>query len=115
MIAGQLARDRYQEKHAKKRGGGQIPLLLDELSECIPDAESEGSLCDRIALRDALNRFLRTLPEADRNIFLRRYWYFDSVKEIAQRYGLTEGSVKMQLTRTRRSLKKHLEREGVAL
>jgi RNA polymerase sigma-70 factor (ECF subfamily) len=112
MIAGRLARDRYREKQAKKRGGGQIPLLFDELTECIPDAESASSLCDRIALRDALNRFLRTLPETERNIFLRRYWYCTPVAEIARDFSMKKSHVTVLMHRTRAKLKQFLEKEG---
>ena len=107
-----LSLDRYRANHAAKRGGGQAGIALDELALAVPE---NCGLDEGLALTEALNRFLAELSPQTRKVFMRRYWYFDSVKEIAQRYGLSEGSVKMQLTRTRHALKKYLEREGVAL
>ena len=112
MIAGQLARDRYAARTAEKRGGGQAHLCLDELQECIPDAQSGGEMCDLVALRDALNRFLRMLPEKTRNIFVRRYWYCASVSEIALAFSMKESSVTVLMLRTRKKLKIFLEKEG---
>ena len=62
-----------------------------------------------------MDSFLRELPEKECCIFLRRSWYVDSTRDIARRYGMPEGSVKSQLSRTRQKLRKVLEREGVAL
>ena len=107
-----LSLDRYRANHAAKRGGGQAGIALDELALAVPE---NCGLDEGLALTEALNRFLAELSPQTRKVFMRRYWYFDSVKEIAQRYGLSEGGVKMQLTRTRHALKKYLEREGVAI
>ncbi|MCB7514769.1 hypothetical protein LI073_12340 [bacterium 210917-SL.2.15] len=62
-----------------------------------------------------LDRFLRTLPEKECSIFLRRYWFVDSVEEIARRYGLRSGAVKTRLHRTRRKLRDYLQKEGYVL
>ncbi len=108
-IARNLSLDRYRARSAEKRGRGQPEAALDELALC---ATACGSLDDGLALTEALNIFLAELPPKTRKIFMRRYWFFDSAKEIAQRYAMTEGSVKMHLSRTRRALKKYLEKEG---
>ena len=70
---------------------------------------------ETLALRDALNRFLEALAPQTRIVFLRRYWYFLSVREIAASCGMSEGKVKMVLLRTRRKLKTYLEKEGISL
>ena len=68
-----------------------------------------------IEMRDILNRFLEGQTETARKVFLRRYWFGDSVKEIAQMYGLGESRVKMTLLRSRNTLKECLEAEGVSI
>ncbi len=108
-ITRQLALDAYDAKNAKKRGG-QMPLVLEELGECIPDGSAD--LAERLALRDALNRFVRGLPERTQKVFLRRYWYASSVAEIARDYGMTQSGVTVLMLRTRRKLKEFLEKEG---
>ena len=114
-ITRNLALDTYKAAKADKRGGGQLPVALDELGDCIAGMQS---VEHEIAYRDLvsmLDGFLRRLPEKECCIFLRRYWYADSTKDIARRYGMPEGSVKSQLSRTRQKLKKILEQEGVAV
>lgn len=68
-----------------------------------------------MVLQEALNRFLGTLGEEKRNVFLRRYWYLDSVAEIAKRFGMSQSKVKTMLFRTRKQLKEYLEKEGYTL
>lgn len=114
-ITRNLSLDRYRKNTAEKRNGGHTLLVLEELRDCLPDRRGDGCLDDALALSDVLNRFLSALPPQTRRIFLRRYWYFCSVKEIAAEDHLTEGKVKMLLLRTRRKLKQHLEKEGVFL
>lgn len=110
-IARQLSINRLEERLAQKRGGGQYALALEELEECISHPNEEDP-ADRIALQDALNKFLRSLPKEARRIFLRRYWYMQSVGEIAKALSVSESKVKSVLFRTRNKLKEHLEKEG---
>ena len=110
-ITRNLALDRYRSAGAEKRGGGQTALALEELEGCLP--AGGGWLEDELALTDALNRFLASLPPQVRVIFLRRYWYFCSVREIAAACRISEGKVKMTLMRTRRKLKAYLEKEEI--
>ena len=110
-ISRQLALDVYKEQHAQKRGG-QVPLVLDELSECIPDNDNGIDIGESIALRDALNRFVRSLPDRTQNIFVRRYWYSSSISEIANDYSMKESSLTVLLLRTRKKLKEFLNKEG---
>ena len=112
MISNRLALDRYDAKTAKKRGGGQMPAVLHELSECIPDGDSGEDIGQSVALRDALNRFLRSLPQKTRTIFVRRYWYVAPIAEIAEEFGMKESSVAMLMLRTRLKLKDFLGKEG---
>ena len=98
-----------------KRGGGQVPLALEELAECIPDPDSMERRMDDRMLADVLNVFLSGLSQESRRIFLRRYWNLSSVKEIAMEYGISESKVKMSLMRTRGKLRRFLEQEGIAL
>lgn len=111
MISRQLSLDRYKKCHAQKRGG-QVALVFEELAQCIPDNSSGKDIGDSIALRDALNGFVWTLPDRQQNIFVRRYWYSSSISEIAQDYRMKESSVTVLLLRIRKKLKKHLEKEG---
>ena len=109
-IARNLSINRLEANTSKKRGGGQYELILDELEECIPDDDSE--FTSSVALRDLLNAFLRTLPDEQRRIFVRRYWYMDPISVIAKDFGVGESKVKMTLLRTRDKLRDFLEKEG---
>lgn len=111
MISRQLALNSYEGQHAQKRGG-QVPLVLGELSECVPERDSGGDLGESVALSDALSRFLWTLPRRTRNIFVRRYFYMSPVAEIAGDYQMKESNVAMHLLRTRKKLEQFLTKEG---
>ena len=86
--------------------------LTDEMSECLTDGAQAEDRLNEEELRQAINAFLSTLPELRRNVFIRRYWFFDPVSEIGTRYGLSESNVKVMLHRTREKLRKHLKKEG---
>ena len=111
-ISRRLSLDRVDYQNAHKRGGGQLPAVLDELAECVSGKPME-DLDQKIVLRDALNGFLKTLSPTIRNIFLRRYWYTETVAEIAREYDMKESTVAMQLLRTRKKLRQYLEQEGI--
>lgn len=110
-----LALDRYRCSHREKRGGGQLPLALEELGDCISGADHGQQLPDELTLAETVNRFLGGLPPQTRRIFLRRYWYFSPIQEIAADFALGESRVKMTLLRTRRKLRDYLEKEGIEL
>lgn len=114
-ITRNLSLNRWEKLSAEKRGAGQIPVILDELAECIPDGKDTEHTVDSMIIRDVLNRFLNNLPTKTRKIFVRRYWYMSSVKEIADEYGLSESNVTVILFRTRKKLKNLLGKEGIAL
>ena len=109
MISRQLALNMYEGQHAQKRGG-QVPLVLGELSECISD--HGGDISESVAISDALSRFLWALPDRTRNIFVRRYFYMSAIAEIAKDFGMKESAVTMLLLRTRRKLEQFLKKEG---
>ena len=106
-IVRNLSLDRYDAMHAEKRGGGEVPLLLDELAEVIADETAFPT--DTEGLSEVLNAFLGRLKPDARTIFLRRYWFGDSVQEISARSGFGESKIKMSLLRTRQSLQEALE------
>ena len=108
-----IAVNRLKQNRRLKRGGGQIPAVLDELAECIPADETVESAYDRHCFLTALERFLATLSHDARVIFLRRYWYLESSREIAGQFGMSESKVRVTLMRTRRKLKSFLEKEEI--
>ncbi len=111
-ITRRISLNRLRERMAYKRGGGRAAVAIEELSEILPDdRDTEGSV-EAGELADTLNGFLKGLSKNERDFFLRRYWYFDSVADIARASGTSEGTVKSSLHRTRKKLKNHLEREG---
>ncbi len=111
MISRQLSLDRYEAGRAQKRGG-QTASVLEELAECIPDGDSREDIGESVALRDALNKFVSSLPDETQRVFIRRYWYTSSISEIARDYSMKEGNVAVLLLRTRKKLKKYLTKEG---
>ena len=105
-----LAIDLYRKKSAKMRSA-HVEILYDELGECIPDGAWD--INDRLALGEALNRFLSGESALARKLFVRRYFYASPIGEIAKEYGLREGNVKTSLCRSRERLKKYLTEKGI--
>lgn len=103
--------NRLKAEHRQRRGGGQVPAVLEELAGCIPSAESVEAEYDRRRFVETLERFLDTLSPDARVIFVRRYWYLNTCSEIADAYRMSESKVRVSLTRTRRKLKAFLEKE----
>lgn len=114
-ITRNISLHRYEYKYAQKRGGGEIALALDELGECIPSAENVENTVEDAELAARLNRFLAALAPQSRIIFVRRYWYLYSIKEIAAQLGVSESKVKTTLFRTRNALRTLLEKEDIGL
>lgn len=110
-----LSLNRYKQLTAEKRGKGQMPLVIDELHECLPAAGNTENVVDDMVLAEVLNRFLAALGAEQRRIFMRRYWYLSPVKEIAADYSIGESKVKMSLLRSRGELKSLLEKEGISI
>ena len=107
------AYDMIEKKHTVKRGA-QVIELTREMEECIPDISGERDIPGE-ELTEALNAFLGTLSKETRAVFVRRYWYGESVSEIAVRFGFSESKVKTSLHRTRGKLRKYLLKKGVSL
>ena len=114
-ITRNLSLDKYEQLHAKKRNNGQMPLIFDEIQECLPSLNDTENIIEEIALTDILNHFLSSLSLEQRKIFMRRYWYLSPIKEIANEYGISESKVKMSLFRSRNKLKNLLEKEGISI
>ena len=106
--------DRLRKEQAKKRAA-QFTELTQEIESSLPSLNDVETEVDGALLSAAISAFLRQQPLQKRNIFLRRYWYMDSVAEIAKRYSVSEGKVKTVLFRLRGDLKDHLKREGYLL
>ena len=114
-ITRNLSFNKYKCNHAKKRGGGEITLVLDELTDCVSDIETVEQTIDRQELAKAISSFVKSIPIKKRNIFVRRYWYADSVSDIASDYGMLQGTVSKILERTRKQLKAYLAERGFEL
>ncbi len=112
-ITRNLALNKWEYYNAKKRGMGEVPLVLEELQECIPSGNHVDAVVDRIYFEEVLNDFLATLSKERRMIFVRRYWYMSSIKEIAKDFGMSESKVKMMLMRLRKEFRMFLDKEGV--
>ena len=114
-ITRHLCFDRFRRNCAEKRGGSEIDLALEELGECVSGTETPEDAYCRKELIGEINAFLNTLPQKSRDLFLCRYWYTFSIKEIAKRFSMTENNVSVILNRTRSKLKDHLAQRGYEL
>ncbi|MDO5401387.1 MAG: sigma-70 family RNA polymerase sigma factor [Eubacteriales bacterium] len=108
-----LSIDRWRERHAAKRGGGEMVLALEELAGCVSGSGTPEDALRQKELRRCLNRFLAALPDAERQVFLGRYWYLDSVSQVAEHMDFSESKVKSMLLRIRGRLRAELEKEGL--
>jgi RNA polymerase sigma-70 factor (ECF subfamily) len=114
-ITRNLSFNRYRRSTADKRGGGELPAVLDELADCVSGADDTEQEFNRQELAKAIDAFLRALPPNKRSIFVCRYWYTDSISEIARRHGMREGAVSMTLSRLRGKLHDYLSERGFEL
>lgn len=114
-IVRNLSLDRVRRRLAEKRTCERLETVREELWDCIPAESDTQKIADDLTLAEIVNRFLASLPDRTRRIFLRRYWYFASVKELAQEFGMTEGTIKMMMLRARKELREALEKEGFTL
>lgn len=109
-----LAIDRLKEMTSQKRNA-EIVELSHEIESVIPSGQTVDSEFMGDELKRIINAFLRKLPEEKRNVFIRRYWFMESVAEISEKYSISEGKVKTILFRVRAELKKWLEKEGYSI
>ena len=108
-----ISLDRWKQRSRLKRGGGEVPLCLDELEDCVSGRESTEDAVIRKETIASVNRFLDSLSETERRMFLCRYWYLDSVDAIADRFGFSQSKTASILHRIRGKLNKQLEKEGL--
>ena len=111
-ITRHLSIDRWRRKTADKRGGSEVSLALEELEGCVSGMESVVDRLQRKELTVLIIRFLDSLPETERNVFLCRYWYADSVQDVADTFGFSVAKVNSMLYRTRQKLRRQLQKEG---
>ncbi len=111
-ITRNLSLTRYRE-NKKRRSILTTELIFDEMLECVSDSRADA--VDDIALRDALNKFLSILDQKRRVIFMKRYFFMKSIKDISKDVGVSVANVKTILSRTRNMLRDYLEREGINL
>ncbi|MBE5861663.1 MAG: RNA polymerase sigma factor [Lachnospiraceae bacterium] len=104
--------DLWRKRSAEKRGSGVAALALEELEECVSGTGDVESEAIRHELQRKLNAFLLGLPQVDRQVFLCRYWYMDSISDIAKQFSYSESKIKSMLHRTRKKLRALLEKEG---
>lgn len=102
-------------KNASQKRYALFCELTQEMEECLPSDNNTEEAADLEVLEQAINAFLKTCSEEQRNLFVRRYWYFDSIPEISRLYGYSQSKVKTTLFRLREGLKRHLEKEGYAI
>ncbi len=112
-ITRNISIDRWRKKRAFKRGTGQIEIALEELGECVGGGESAEDTAMRKEILASLNRFCAGLKDTERNVFLCRYWYLDSMEEIAEKSGFSVSKVKSMLFRIRKRLNAQLEKENL--
>jgi len=114
-ITRNLSLNRYKHKNALKRNSGEMDLIFDELEECIPSMSGTEAECEMKMLTEHISAFIKTLSKEKQIVFVRRYWYSDSIHAISTGLRISESTVKSILFRCREKLKNHLEREGVAI
>lgn len=112
-ISRSTALNRHKAYTAEKRGGGETALALEELEGMISDGTDVENSIIESELANAIDAFLRSLPDTERRVFLRRYWYFDSINEICSRFSFGQSKVKVMLLRTRNRLAEYLRKEGM--
>lgn len=111
-ITRNLAFSRWRSASARKRGGGTVEVVLEELSGCLA---APGGVEDHLNAREleaAIRSFLDGLPQRERNLFLRRYFFLEESADIGARYGMKTATVLRTLSRTREKLRVFLRKEG---
>jgi len=114
-ITRNLALDIMRKRTSDKRGGGEVPLVLDELAEIISSGSEIDSRIDSNEINAALNSFLESLNAVERGVFMRRYWMSEPIEKIAGRFDISVSKATTMLFRLRGRLKKHLMKEGIPL
>ena len=110
-ITRNISVSRWRRDHARKRFSG-VDVLLSELNDCVPESVALDELLERRRLSELISAWLDTLSRADSALFVRRYWYGESVAALAREAGCTASQLTQRMLRLRRRLKAHLEAEG---
>lgn len=113
-IARNISFDKYRYNKAEKRNA-DFDILLSEIADCVACKRSVETEADEKMLAEQLDNFLKSIHFTKRVVFIRRYWYCDSIEKIANDFGFSKSKVKSMLMRTRNALKKYLEKGGVVL
>lgn len=113
-ITRNLALDRIKARNTVKRGGGQVPLALSELEDCIPGGISPEQALEEKELEAVIGRFVAALPKTEKTVFVLRYFYLTPIDEIAEKMNFSSGKVKSMLFRSRKKLRAVLEKEGLS-
>ena len=114
-ITRQVSIDLYRRRNRMKRYASEYAISLEELGDSFTDGRTPEDELNARLLTETVNRFLRTLPDEARNTFIGRYYFFDSVKNVARYCGMSESKCKSILYRTRQRLKVYLQKEGFDL
>ena len=114
-ITRRISIDRFRYRTREKRKNSEYEISLSELGDCVSGGNTTEEAVNVKLLADAIGIWLRLQPENNRNAFVCRYYYLDSVKEVAVSCGMTESKCKTVLFRMRQSLKEYLEKEGFAV
>jgi RNA polymerase sigma-70 factor (ECF subfamily) len=110
-ITRRVSLNKWKERRCDKRGGGELELALDELSDCISSSDDIQQAIEVRELSNAINSYLLTLPETERNVVC-RYWFFSSIIEISEKFSFSQSKIKSMLFRTRGKLHDYLQKEG---
>ena len=111
-ITRNLAINKHRDQRAEKRGSGDTALAFEELSAVISDSVNIADEAERRELLNEIGAFLKKQPERKRNIFIARYWYCESIRDIAEKFSVSESNVSVILNRTRQKLREHLLKRG---
>ena len=111
-ITRQISIDVFRKKHREKRYASEFAISLDELGDTFSNGATPEQELDAKLLDEAINRFVCALPDLTQRAFVGRYYFLDSIKDIASYCGMTESKVKILLFRTRQKLKENLKKEG---
>lgn len=106
--------NRWYSNTAEKRGGGEVAMSIDELSECLPVSTTVEDEVESQLLSSVISNYLRSLPDHKRRVFVCRYWYSYSIDEISALFGYSKTKIVNMLSRLRHGLKIWLEKELLA-
>lgn len=112
-ITRRISINRWKKQSRDKRGGNTVTLALCELADCVPSSDNTEEILEIKELSAAINTFLFTLTETERDVFVCRYWLLASVEAISTRFDFSQSKTKSMLYRTRKKLNAFLDKEGL--